>query len=344
MTANTHSALSPSQAERWFSCPGSPREAVLRPPQPGSPAAAEGTACHALAEDLVNGNTTITELQTKVGEFVHTWDGYDVPITQEMVDGAILYAETVNADLVRMRAESGKRASLVVGRAEVEVTATSVDPEVHGTADYVTYQKGNALIVTDFKFGKKAVNPKENKQLGIYAVAAMDMLAGWALDGVVFKIVQPRAGGAAVRSWTAPMEWLRRFREDLKEAVRRTREKDAPLNPGAWCFFCPANTKNEETRCSALLKKKRAQVLADFSVIPVVKAGDEDDALDALLRAEETGAGLEDLMGTVACGNDVEDADALAELLGTAAEIELQDDGLAELMGAEHAAKPIWPT
>jgi len=95
---------------------------------------------------------------------------------------------------------------------------------------------------------------------------------------------------------------------------------------------------------AGLTTGERAQVLADFSVIPVVKAGDEDDALDALLRAEETGAGLEDLMGTVACGNDVEDADALAELLGTAAEIELQDDGLAELMGAEHAAKPIWPT
>ncbi len=288
MASNTHSALSPSQAERWFACPGSIREAALRPPRPSSAAAAEGTACHSLGEDLVTGKTTEAKLRARVGQYVKTWDGFTVLITPEMVDGAALYAQTVAADLAKMRVEQGKRASPVVGLAEARVTATSVDAELHGTADYIAYQKGNALIVTDLKFGRKAVNPKENKQLGIYAIAAMDTLSGWALDKVTLKIVQPRAGGTAVRFWEAPMSWLRDFRAKLKAAVAATRDKNAPLNAGAWCYFCPANTKDEETRCSALVKRKNAQLLSDFeSITPPAPLGDdplsEDDELNDLL-------------------------------------------------------------
>lgn len=327
MASNTHSALSPSQSERWWNCPGSIREAALRPSQPSSAAAAEGTACHALAEDLVTGKCTEEELQARLGEFVHTWDGFDVPITQQMIDGAILYARTINEDLERMRAESGKRASPVVGQAEVRVVATSVDNELHGTADHLLYQKGNRLIVTDLKFGKKAVNPKENKQMGTYAVGAMDTIVGWALDEVWFRIVQPRAGGNAVRVWRASMEWLKQFREDLRKAVKATRDPKAPLNPGAWCYFCPANTKDEETRCSALLKRKRASLLADFEDVVASPPSSVDDALAELMGDEPSAP------SSIACDiSGFEADDALAELLGTAPKTLSTRDPLDELM------------
>ena len=258
-----HSKLSPSSAERWVSCPGSIRLSVGLPPSPSSPAAAEGTATHTLSEELVTGVALEAELRTRVGQTMRTWDGFVVRVTSEMVDAAVLYRDTIKADLAAFNADGRSRSSPVVGKAEVEVTASSIDPELHGTSDYVAFRKGHRLIVTDLKYGKKSVNPEKNKQLTIYAVGAMDTLAGDVFDEVVLKVVQPRAGGTSVREWSAPLSYIKEFRAEMRAAVAATRDPKAPLKAGGWCFFCPA-----QAVCPEILAESEKQAQTSFSVIP----------------------------------------------------------------------------
>jgi len=262
-----HSALSPSSAERWIACPGSIALSATVPKKPSSPAAAEGTACHTLSESLVTGEATEADLRKRVGQTMKTWDGFLVTITDEMVDGAVLYDNTIKALVAEF--QGGK----IVAKPEVKVVASSIDPEVRGTADYAIYQVKRRLMVIDFKYGKKAVNPVENKQLGIYLVGVMDSLAkSDDFDELELIVVQPRAGGKAVRRWVVPKEWVAQFRKDMRAAVAATRVKNARLSAGNWCFFCPVKGVKRvdgSLACPEIGKELARQAQTDFSVIPV---------------------------------------------------------------------------
>ena len=269
MASNGHSELSPSASERWINCPGSVRlsEGLHEDP---SPYAAEGTAAHVVAEWLVKGEKTLEEIKALVGTTIRTWDGFDVEVTDEMVDGAVLYRDTIEKDLAALRAEG--RPAPVAAQAEEKVCASSVDKELWGTSDYTIFQKGNKLKVYDYKFGKgKVVDPEENTQMSTYALATMDTLAGEAFDEVELAIVQPRAPHAKgpVRRWITSVAWLRGFRERMRASVAKTREPDpyANLKAGKWCFFCKA-----KGRCPEIKKAVVAQAQVDFSVVPVPAA------------------------------------------------------------------------
>ena len=266
--ASTHSALSPSAAERWVACPGSIALSATVPKKPSSPAAAQGTCTHTLGEWLVTGQVTEADIRKLIGTKMATWDGFIVPVTEEMVDGAVLYAETVEA----LAQEFGTTTKPVIAKAEAKVAATSIDPEVRGTADYVLYQVGKRLVVIDLKFGKKAVNPVENKQLGIYLVGAMDSLAKTDnFEELELIVVQPRAGGKPVRRWVVPMEWVKNFREEMRKAVAETRKPKPKLAAGNWCFFCPVKGVKREDgslACPEIGRELQKQAHADFDSVP----------------------------------------------------------------------------
>lgn len=268
----SHSSLSPSSAERWNNCPGSVQLSATVPAKPSSPAAAEGTATHTLSESLVTNEATEADLRKKVGQRMRTWDSFEVLITDEMVDGAVLYHKTILALIT----EFGD--GPVVARPEVKVIASSIDSDVRGTADYVIYRKDGRrrLVVTDFKFGKKAVNPVENKQLGIYLVGAMDSLAkSDDFDEMELVVVQPRAGGKVVRRWIVPMSWVIQFRQDMRKAVAATRAKNPRLSAGNWCFFCPVKgvkRQDGSLACPEIAKELQRQAHIDFAEFPVTDA------------------------------------------------------------------------
>lgn len=268
---STHSSLSPSSAERWIACPGSIQlTAGLK--SKSSPAAAQGTVTHTLSEQLVTGQVSEAELRKSIGIKMKTWDGFEVPITKEMVDAAVLYRDTIKV----LRDEFTERGT-IIAKPEVKVTALSIDPEVKGTADYVIYQVGKRLVVVDLKYGKKAVNPTENKQLGIYLVGVMDSLAKTDdFDELELIVVQPRAGGKAVRRWVVPIEWVNQFRREMKKAVAETRVKNPRLSAGNWCFFCPAKgekKKDGTLLCPEIARELQSQTMADFEGVPVGGGG-----------------------------------------------------------------------
>lgn len=263
MADNGHSNLGPSSAERWFNCPGSVALAAKCPPSPASIHAAEGTVAHDVAEKLVSGKLDELDLMAMVGTIVKQ-DGYDIEVSDEMVEGAIEYRDIIKSDTKGLL--SIKRPANVVTKAEVRVCAKTVDANLWGTADYLLYRKGHKLVVYDYKFGKGvAVEADENKQMAIYAVAAMDSEAGWAFDEVELVIVQPRAPhvDGIERRWKVPKGWLLDFRNTLVKAVQATADPKAPVISGAWCRWCPA-----KAQCPAMFAAVQEQAKVDFSVVP----------------------------------------------------------------------------
>ena len=264
-TPPVHSPLGPSNAERWSNCPGSVA-ASAGLDSPGNKYSAEGVVAHTLAEELASNKTDSQKLMKRIGDTVME-AGFEVEITEEMVEAVIEYRDIIVEDFASIKA--GGKQMPIVGKAEVRVAATSVDGAVYGTADFVLYQKGNALRIYDFKYGKKVVDAKENKQMGLYALAVMDTEAGAAYDDVELIIVQPRAGG--VKRWTASKEWLEGFRETMKDAAIATRQPGAPVVAGKWCQYCPA-----AANCTAAFAAVQRQAAVDFggvAPVPVKGAG-----------------------------------------------------------------------
>ncbi len=295
-----HSKIGPSSAERWINCPGSVAASAKCPKSPPNEYGAAGTVYHHLSEELVTGKIDDLELMTRIGSVVME-DGFPITITDEGVDGVILYRDTVEADL-QMLKSNGKSAE-IHHHVEKRVDVKSVDPELWGTADDFMYQKGNVLIVTDAKFGKGLVNVEKNKQLGLYALGVMETFAGEAFDEVWLKVVQPLAGHAEglVRTWPAPMEWLRELREVARAAIAESRRPDARVVAGEHCKWCPAKLACP-TRDQWVKDGARESAQADFTVVaptaglPVVAAMSHE----ALAKAYSWREPIETWFGDVA--------------------------------------------
>lgn len=132
----------------------------------------------------------------------------------------------------------------------------------HGTADAVIVA-GDELIVADLKFGMGVeVSAVENKQLMLYALAALDKF-GWSVDvgytflSVRLVISQPRTGNFS--EWTVSVGELLAFGKEVKMAAATTRMADAPLHASEKaCKFCrakatcPALTRAVEVATGAL--------------------------------------------------------------------------------------------
>jgi hypothetical protein len=251
-----HSKLGASNAERWSNCPGSVALCAAVPALPSSVHAVAGTVAHGLAERLLLGRITTKELLSMVGDEIQE-QGFSVGVDDEMVDAVIQYADIIASD---GKDEEWAKDNAVIGVVESKVHATTVDAEVYGTADYVMYQPGGRLVVYDFKYGRKPVDAKENKQMGLYAIATMDTLKQYDFKSVELVIVQPRAGG--VKRWAVPKGWLSKFAKEMKAAAAATRQKEAPVVAGSWCRWCPA-----EASCPTKYKEIQKQAAVDFTAI-----------------------------------------------------------------------------
>ena len=93
---------------------------------------------------------------------------------------------------------------------------------------------------------------------------------GW---GSVFKeveivIVQPRCRhkDGVVRRWTVPAEDLDAFAKELGEMAKIATSKNARLNPGDHCRFCPA-----QAVCPAIADKTLAMARTDFTALQTQK-------------------------------------------------------------------------
>jgi RecB family exonuclease len=208
-----------------MACPGSVRASEGIPDRP-SVYAEEGTAAHVEAARCLRARTRAAD-----------------PAVQLFVD------------TVRALVDRGDR--LLV---EHRVDLSPLRPPVamFGTADAIVLKrKPRQLHVLDFKFGEGVpVEAENNPQLRYYGLGALLALsADQVIDGVTLTVVQPRAphpAGPVRREALLALE-LTAWRHELLTAAHRAVAPEAPLVPGPWCRFCPA-----QPTCPAL----RAQSLA----------------------------------------------------------------------------------
>ena len=246
-----HARLSASAAQRWLHCPGS-----LGHSEP-SAYAASGTFAHSIAAICLTENRKPVEWLGNTSIV----DGFTVTCDQEMVDGVQLYLDAIaDMNIGRTGAESWVEMPLLDA-------LQRVDPDMGGTADYVTYfPEEKHLIVVDFKYGAGTyVEADDNEQLKIYALGAM-LQCNKVIHTVEVCIVQPRFERAnPVRSWTFKAVEILEYIADIKKAADLTRDPFAKPVAGPQCeHFCP----NART-CPELEKKQHALTAMEFSAVTV---------------------------------------------------------------------------
>jgi len=233
-----HSVLGASKAHRWITCPGSVR-LEEKFPDTTSPAAAEGTAAHALAEVCLTMNLAPEQY---IGSTV---EGHLVD--EHMAGHVATYIDYINM-------HPG------VHYFEVKVDYSAYAPGGYGTADCVSFADG-VMRVIDLKYGLGVkVFADDNAQLKLYALGAfLEHGFDFQVDVIEMTIVQPRLDhiDTAIVRVKDLLAWARNV---VKPAAELAMTDDAPFNPneGA-CRFCKAKAS-----CKALADHNLIAVQGEF--------------------------------------------------------------------------------
>ena len=226
---SAHAFLAPSSAHRWVLCPASPGMEAKYPEQGDKPSAVEGTAAHAVMEQLLANRAPPPDA------------------TPEMIDGAMLVV-----DVVRNILAHHPGAWVMV---EKPVQIPRVHPQNWGTPDVRIWDEGSQnLWVIDYKFGHGVVEIFENWQLVDYVagclteINAMNSVAGMPATSEVgimvhMAVIQPRAyhPHGPVRWWEVGATLLRDRIHHLSMAADEATSSTAQCKPHpVACEHCSA--------------------------------------------------------------------------------------------------------
>lgn len=221
-----HAKLSPSGADRWMVCPGS---TVLEAGKPdtSSSFADEGTAAHFLAatcletgnnaKDYAAGMYVIQLCEDNHGKHFECFASDLVQYKAKVLNQFVVdhdMAEFVQGYVDRCRAVGGEQfyeQRLAIGHITGEEGA-------HGTSDFVGIADGE-LVIRDLKYGRGVkVSAQDNRQLRIYALAAMDEFGLlYDFNRVRIAIDQPRLGHVDEAVYT--LDEMEQYRAEVKKAV-----------------------------------------------------------------------------------------------------------------------------
>ena len=228
---SAHSRLAPSSAFRWVPCPLSVALQEEYPALNEHPSGPEGTAAHWVWYTMLKSHTP------NLGDL--TPEG--LPVTQEMLDGAQLYINTVFAI-----ANPHNMMSRI--RLEESEEMRGIHHVMFGTPDTVVdlLEINGELHIVDYKFGHKAVSPFENMQLAAYTFGVFERLelSDELIDAakVFFHVVQPRCfhGRPESGTWETTGKNLRRLWDRMRKSADDaiTHELGAVPQLGAWCKDC----------------------------------------------------------------------------------------------------------
>jgi hypothetical protein len=243
-----HSVLSPSSADRWTRCPGSV-ELCKDIPNPPNEASALGSAKHeAVYWALMHSFPGMMADGLKGQPWAH--EGFAGEIDDEFI-------AHVNYCLDAVRAIPGSSRWFEI---ELDTSPVLGVPDQKGTGDVVIGDKvARVLNVGDHKFGYGYVDVEENRQMLLYAAAALHKFDefGTDYDTVRLWVFQPKRGEP--RMWETTAEHVRNAGEHFAEAAKLAMSTTGGgLNPGdKQCQWCPAR---------ANCKARATQVLTEFPI------------------------------------------------------------------------------
>lgn len=229
-----HALVSPSALATTVQCPGSLSMQLAFPETEDTPEAAEGTASHWAASEMLSGRLV------DIGQTAPN----GVVLSQEMVEGADLYYDHVVATLKPLGLTPSD------GAVEVPVACKWIHAECWGTPDFRIWH-GRHLYLWDYKFGHRTVPVVSNWQLMAYAVGCVEQAGLHDLNATIHMfIVQPRSYGAGgpVREWIVPAADLRGMVNQAVAAVTEALSSAPRTRVGPECRDCRARHA-----CPALL-------------------------------------------------------------------------------------------
>lgn len=215
-----HSFLPPSGASSWSRCALWPTMNA-RFPEANMAESEEGTAAHWVLSVLLSGQRLIGQLE---GELAPN----GVAITDEMIDGARLAAETA---LIR----------IPKGELHIEevVHMPAIHPECFGTPD-IWAATADHLEIIDYKFGHRFVEEYFNPQGLLYMLGILGGLKCAPMT-VSFTIVQPRCyyRGEPVRTHTYKVSEAQAYLPALRRAAENAYHRLPLATTGSQCEHCP---------------------------------------------------------------------------------------------------------
>ena len=284
------SYLTPSSAERFFACPGSVREQQKVKTKIGNnEAGMEGTAIHELsAWCLTNGkgprhypHNTISVDDGLGGKRIYE-------VSEDFIYCASVYINAIYRELGVETDNAGAPLTGVQKDFQVETKFVIQGPyeEAKGTTDF-SVLRGSTLYVVDLKTTRQAdVDAEENKQLMYYALASYQVSKMF-VSKVVLMIVRPRAkDGDFFRKWETTPERMEQFEGELFNAIRATKYKDAPLNPGKHCKYCKALAMCPGLQKSVMQGAQQLMPTID-KVFPVITPDTPPEKISAALYSFE---------------------------------------------------------
>lgn len=244
-----HAVLSASGSHRWLNCTPSAR-LELEFENPGSEAAREGTAAHALCEHKLK-----RALHMRSRRPVSDYD------SDEMEECTDAYAEFVMEQYEAAKQVCKDPVILIEQRLDFSCYV----PNGFGTGDCLIISD-DRLHIIDFKYGMGIlVDAEDNPQMKLNALGALAVYdALYDIREVSMTIFQPRREN--VSTWTVPVEDLKAWAEnELKPKAKMAYDGEGEYLPGEWCTFCRV-----AVRCRARAEEKLKLAQTEFRVSPLL--------------------------------------------------------------------------
>jgi hypothetical protein len=231
-----HARLSPSGAEKWMTCAGAPALEALEPDS-SNDYSDEGTAAHFLAALCLEENKNAEDFWTQDiaifnGKADWKFCAYKYPDVKMgnvfNIDGDMCGHVQTYLDKVREYAD-GK---MLLVEQRMSISHVTGEEDACGTGDAVILDiEGKEIIVADLKYGMREVNGSRNKQLMIYALAALKEFSMFGdFETVRTVIIQPRIGHFP--EWSCTVDELQAFGMEVRAAALEAQKAKALYDQG----------------------------------------------------------------------------------------------------------------
>lgn len=231
-----HSIIPASSSYIWRFCTGWYKMSSQHPETEVNQDALDGEASHEIGFTLIEHYKKGNDKPLPFSFFKDSCATNGVYITEEMYDGALIYANDVKSIM--------DQSKNIMVFTEQRIDCPDIHAKSFGTPDNVIFNFDTFnLYLHDYKFGHDMVEAFENWQLLVYFSGILKKLN---LDDkhiiVHFRIIQPRAfhRDGVIREWIAKAIDLRSYTNILYNKAHEALGPNPLILSGSHCKHCSA--------------------------------------------------------------------------------------------------------